>query len=141
MKYILFLFLFLVKFSSVSAEIIKSISVNGNERITDETIIVFSNVEIGDDLIKNDLNKIISNLYETDFFKDVSVFLKNNILNISVEENYLVQSVEINGVKNKSCLYSNPVPSVKFVTVFSKPEVLKKSLLALDKLILNDLSL
>ena len=101
MKYILFLFLFLAKFSSVNAEIIKTISVNGNERITDETIIVFSNVKIGDDLIKNDLNKIINNLYETDFFKDVSVFLKNNILNISVEENYLVQTVEINGVKNK----------------------------------------
>ena len=132
MKYILFLFLFLVKFSSVSAEIIKSISVNGNERITDETIIVFSNVEIGDDLIKNDLNKIISNLYETDFFKDVSVFLKNNILNISVEENYLVQSVEINGVKNKKlnqALRDQLTLSEKksFVTEKSSEDILKLS--------------
>jgi outer membrane protein insertion porin family len=47
------------------------------------------------------LNNIIKNLYTTDFFKNVSVNLKSNILNINVIENSLVQSVEINGVKNK----------------------------------------
>jgi outer membrane protein insertion porin family len=87
--------------SFASAEIIESISVNGNDRITDETIIVFSKVNIGDDLKINDLNDIIENLYTTDFFKNVSVNLKNNILNINVVENSLVQSIKINGVKNK----------------------------------------
>jgi hypothetical protein len=33
MKYFLFLFIFFTKFTYVNAEIIKSISVNGNERI------------------------------------------------------------------------------------------------------------
>ena len=51
------------------AEIVKSISVNGNDRITDETVIIFSNVNIGDDLIINDLNDIVKNLYTTDFLK------------------------------------------------------------------------
>ena len=53
------------------------------------------------DLEINDLNNVIKDLYETDFFKNVSVNLKNNILTINVIENYLVQSVVINGVKNK----------------------------------------
>ena len=75
-KYFLFFLIFFVKISFASAEIIKSISVNGNDRITDETIIVFSKVDIGDNLIINDLNDIIINLYETDFFKNVSVNLK-----------------------------------------------------------------
>ena len=100
-KFFLFLFLFLFKIVFVNAEIIKSISIVGNERISDETVIVFSNINIGDDLIIDDLNKIIVDLYNTDFFKNVSVKLKNNILNIEVNENDLVQSVEIIGVKNK----------------------------------------
>lgn len=100
-KYLLIFLIFFTKFTFVNAEIIKTISVSGNERITDETVIIFSKINIGDDLIINDLNNIIKNLYETDFFKDVSVNLKNNILKINVLENDLVQSVEIKGVKKK----------------------------------------
>ena len=100
-KFFLFLFLFVFKITFVNAEIIKSISVVGNERISDETVIIFSNINIGDDLIIDDLNKIIKDLYNTDFFINVSVKLKNNILNIELIENDLVQSVDIIGVKNK----------------------------------------
>ncbi|MDC0565948.1 outer membrane protein assembly factor BamA [Candidatus Pelagibacter sp.] len=100
-KYFLFLLFFFVKITFVNAEIIKSISVTGNDRVTDETIIIFSDVNIGDDLSINDLNQIIKNLYTTDFFKNVSINLKDNILKISLIENNLIQSIEINGVKNK----------------------------------------
>ena len=88
-KYFLFLLFFFVKITFVNAEIIKSISVTGNDRVTDETIIIFSDVNIGDDLSINDLNQIIKNLYTTDFFKNVSINLKDNILKISVIENNL----------------------------------------------------
>ena len=100
-KYLLFLLIFFMKIAFVKAEVVKSISVSGNDRITEETIIIFSKVNIGDDLIINDLNDIIEKLYLTDFFKNVSVSLKNNMLSINVVENNLVQSVEINGVKKK----------------------------------------
>ncbi len=100
-KYFLFLLIFFIKISFANAEIIKSINVSGNDRITNETVIIFSKVNVGDDLLINDLNDIILNLYSTDFFKNVSVNLKNNVLSIDVIENNLVQSVEINGVKNK----------------------------------------
>ena len=100
-KYLIFFLIFFMKITFVKAEVIKSITVSGNERIADETIIIFSKINIGDDLIINDLNDIIKNLYSSDFFKNVSVILKNNNLSINVVENNLVQSVEINGVKNK----------------------------------------
>ncbi len=100
-KFFLFILIFFVKSAFANAEIVKSISVTGNDRITDETVIIFSKINIGDDLIIDDLNKIIKNLYETDFFENVSVNLVNNTLNINIIENNLVQSVEINGVKNK----------------------------------------
>ena len=100
-KYLLFFFIFFMKITFINAEIVKSISVNGNQRISDKTVIIFSKINIGEDLIINDLNKVIKNLYQTDFFKDVSVKLENNTLKIDVTENSLVQLVEINGVKNK----------------------------------------
>jgi outer membrane protein insertion porin family len=100
-KYFLFFLIFFMKITFVNSEIIKSISVNGNDRIADETVIIFSKVNIGDELIINDLNEIIINLYNTDFFENISVNLKDNVLSINVKENNLIQSVEINGVKNK----------------------------------------
>ena len=103
-KYFLIFFIFFIKITFVNAEIVKSISVNGNERIADKTVIVFSKINIGDDLMISDLNEIIKNLYQTDFFKDVSVNLENNILKIFIIENNLVQSVKIQGVKNKKLI-------------------------------------
>ena len=100
-KFFLYLCVFFIKITFVNAEIVKSILVNGNERIAEETIIIFSKINIGDDLTINNLNEITKNLYETNFFKNVTVNLKKNILNIDVIENSLVQSIKINGIKNK----------------------------------------
>ncbi len=101
-KIIIFLILFLLKFTNLSAEVVKSIVVSGNQRISSETIIIFSKVNIDDDIKKYRLNSIIKDLYSTDFFENVSVKLNNNILEIKVKENFLVQNVIINGVKNKN---------------------------------------
>jgi outer membrane protein insertion porin family len=100
-KYFLLFLIFFIKITFVNAEIIKSITVNGNDRIADETVIIFSKVNIGDELIINDFNEIIVNLYNTDLFKNVTVNLVDKVLSINVKENDLIQSVEINGVKNK----------------------------------------
>ena len=131
-KFFLFLIIFFVKITFVNAEIVKSISVAGNERITNSTVVIFSKINIGDDLIINDLNQVIKNLYETDFFNDVSVILKNNILTINVVENNLIQSVEINGVKNKKlkqALFDQLVITEKksYVEERSSEDVLKLS--------------
>lgn len=61
-RYLLIFFILFTKITFVNAEIVKSISISGNERISDETIIIFSKINIGDDLIINDLNQIINNL-------------------------------------------------------------------------------
>ena len=90
-KYFFIFFIFFFKLTLANAELVKKILIDGNERITNETIIIFSKTNIGDDLTINNLNDIIKNLYETDFFKDVSVNLENNILKIKVIENSLVE--------------------------------------------------
>ena len=44
---------------------------------------------------------IIKNLYETNFFKDISLSIDDNTLSISVVENKIIQSVIIEGVKSQ----------------------------------------
>ena len=79
--------------STSSAEIIKSIEIRGNERISNETIIMFSNVSPGSDINSNDLNIILKNIYDSNFFDNVSVNFSNNILSIDVNEFPIIQTL------------------------------------------------
>ena len=73
------IFLFSINCSYLFAEIIKKVEINGNDRISNETIKLFANVDINDDLNKSDLNNILKNIYETNFLK-IDLVIKNNIL-------------------------------------------------------------
>ncbi len=83
------------------AEIVKDIKILGNDRISKETIRMFSEVEINDDLDANRLNKTLKNLYESEFFENVSLKLNNNILIIEVKENPIIQNINFEGIKAK----------------------------------------
>ncbi len=85
--------------STSSAEIIKSIEIRGNERISNETIIMFSNVSPGSDINSNDLNIILKNIYDSNFFDNVSVNFSNNILSIDVNEFPIIQNITYEGIK------------------------------------------
>ena len=101
---ILFLFFFLIFWSSSRAEIINKIIVEGNQRISAETIKMFSGVSINNDLSENDLNKILKDLYNTNFFDLVSVKVKDKILLIKVKENPIIQNIDYEGIKSSSML-------------------------------------
>ena len=98
------LFISLFIFSKLLAEEIKFIEIKGNDRISSETIKIFSNIELGQNIDDNGLNEILKNLYSTEFFNDINVKLNNGTLVITVSENSLVQNVIINGVKNKDLI-------------------------------------
>jgi outer membrane protein insertion porin family len=91
----------IISFSTSSfAEIINKIEINGNQRISSETIKIFSKISIDDDVEKSDLNLILKELYETNYFENINISLKDNILNISVKEYPLIQSINYTGVKS-----------------------------------------
>ena len=79
----------------------EKIIVNGNERISNETILVFSEIHENKALDENSLNEILKKLYESGFFKDVTVKIENNNLIIEVLENPIIQTVFIEGIKKK----------------------------------------
>ena len=67
---------------NASSEIIKQIIIDGNDRISDETIKLFSNVKLGNDITKNEINLILKDLYETNYFENINVSFVNNTLKI-----------------------------------------------------------
>ena len=81
------------------SEIVKKIQITGNSRISDETILMFSKINKGQDLDSSMLNELLKNLYDSNFFSDVSVKFENNIISINVEEASLIKDIKISGIK------------------------------------------
>tara|TARA_B100000787_G_scaffold114077_1_gene84997 strand:+ start:191 stop:2443 length:2253 start_codon:yes stop_codon:yes gene_type:complete len=98
LQFILFTIFF--NFSAYSNNYEKII-VNGNERISNETILVFSEIPDNKFLDENSINEILKKLYKSGFFKDVTVKIENNDLTINVLENPIIQTVFIDGIKRK----------------------------------------
>ena len=96
----LFIIFFFFTLSSES-KTFNNVLINGNERITNETILVFSEIPNNQLLDENSINVILKKLYQTGFFKDVIVKIENKNLIIDVVENPIIQSVFIEGIKRK----------------------------------------
>ena len=98
----LIFFFYLISSFPSNGEIVKKIEILGNERISNETIILFAKTNVNDDLKINDINLILKALYESNFFDDVSVELNSNILKIIVKENPIIENITFNGIKSKT---------------------------------------
>ena len=100
----IFIQVILINFFSLSvsnSEIINQIKIEGNDRITDEIILMFSGIDVGKDITSSAVNEIIKNLFETDFFNNVSVVFENNLVSITVDEAPLIDKIVFNGIKAK----------------------------------------
>jgi outer membrane protein insertion porin family len=75
------------------------IEINGNKRVSDNTIINFSELEIGKNITQEILNESLKKLYDTNFFKDLKFNFENNILYINIIELPIIQQIEIKGIK------------------------------------------
>ncbi len=103
-NHVLLIFFLLISTLGVKSEIIDTIKVEGNERISSETIEMFAGVSSGDDLSENDLNEVLKKLYNTNFFDIVLVKVINKTLLIRVEENPIIQNINYEGIKSSKIL-------------------------------------
>ncbi|WP_075534549.1 outer membrane protein assembly factor BamA [Candidatus Pelagibacter communis] len=85
----------------VNSEVIKEIKVINNDRISKETIQIFSSIKVGENYDQNDLNRILKEIYDTNFFSNVSLEIKDGVLIIDVEENKIIQNITVEGIKRK----------------------------------------
>ena len=101
MKNFFTILIFLVISNVSLAEIIKDIKINGNERISDETVKVYGDIQINQDVNNFKINEIIKNLYSTNFFKDIKVVVKDKTLIIDLIEYPVINEVIVVGEKTK----------------------------------------
>ena len=100
---IIYLSFFILVFYSntLRAQILKEIIVTGNERISDETLIVYGEIQKNKNYTQEEINTIIKNLYDTKFFSKISINFSNGILKIVVEENPIINSITLQGEPTK----------------------------------------
>ena len=125
------LFFFISIFFSTYAfsETLSKIEIIGNDRISDETIKLFISVDIKDEINDSKLNKILKDLYETDFFKNISLKFDNQILLINVQENPIIENISYQGIKSKKIL-----ELLKQVTLIKQRSSYIESAIKKDKL-------
>jgi outer membrane protein insertion porin family len=114
---ILFIVILLLSFSILPNKahtqeaLISSINVVGNKRISSDTILSLSKVQIGSAYSPSQLNSALQSIKRSSYFKSVDISLVSNVLNINVIENPTINSISFEG--NKSL---NDINLNEFVT-------------------------
>ena len=131
-----FLILFFLSSHSFS-DILNKIEIIGNDRISDETIKLFIQVDLNDEINDVKLNEILKDLYETNFFKDISVNLKDQILSINVEENPIIENILYEGIKSNRILdIIKKETSIKSRSSYNEI-IIKKDILKIENVLKN----
>jgi len=98
-KLLIFISIFLLFCNISFSEIVNKIKIEGNVRISSETINIFSQVSIGDDIGLIEIDSILKKIYSTGFFEDVKINFQDNLLTIKVVENPIIQNITYDGIK------------------------------------------
>ena len=83
------------------AEIVNKVEINGNQRISKATIITLGVIKKNINYDNDELNRILKNLYDTNFFNDIELKLSDGTLLINLSENPIIENIEISGIKKK----------------------------------------
>ena len=98
----LFITAFLILFSSslCASDKLSNVTIDGNKRVSDETIKVYGDIQIDEKIDEAKINNILKRLYETNFFEDVQIKFDNNILAIRVKEFPVINQLILIGEPN-----------------------------------------
>lgn len=86
---------------------------------------MFSSISKNNEISTTEINNILKNLYETNYFKNVKISVEDKNLIIFVEENPIIENISINGIKSKT-LRKNVLKDVKLKSRSSYNEFLIK---------------
>jgi outer membrane protein insertion porin family len=116
---ILFIVILLLSFSILPNKahtqetLVSSIIVDGNKRISSDTILSLSKVQVGSAYSPTQLNSALQNIKKSSYFKTVDISIVNNILNINVIENPTINSISFEGNKTLSDINLNELITSK----------------------------
>ena len=105
-----FLLIFILIPNISNAEIVNSIKIEGNNRVSSDTIIMFSEIKLGEKFTSNESNRVLKNIYKSNFFSDVKINLSGDKLIVKVKEFPIIQNIFYEGIKAnkiKDKVYAN----------------------------------
>ena len=100
-KKIKFLLIFFFLSLPLRAEIIENIIINGNKRVSDNTIKIYGEINQIKKYTQSNANQILKNLYDTGFFENIIISFENKNLIINVKEYPTINQLIIIGEKTK----------------------------------------
>ena len=110
---LLFLFSILPNKAHTQETLVSSIIIDGNKRISSDTIVSLSKVQIGSVYSPTQLNSALQSIKKSSYFKNVDISLVNNVLNINVIENPTINSISFEGNKSLNDINLNELVTSK----------------------------
>jgi outer membrane protein insertion porin family len=83
--------------TEAQAATVQNIVINGNQRVENETILSYMQLNVGDGFSDEGIDSSIKALFQTGLFRDVAVDRQGNSLVITVSENPLINVVNFEG--------------------------------------------
>ena len=84
----------------LKAEQIKNVKINGNKRVSDETVKIYGEINSYKTFSEINSNKILKNLFATGFFENVQIEYKNETLIINLKEYPVINQLILIGEKS-----------------------------------------
>lgn len=83
--------------AAASAEVVNDIKIDGNERIDPTAVETYLGIERGEDVSRDDLDNGLKKLYDTGFFADVGIDMKDGVVTVFTTENPSINDVIFEG--------------------------------------------
>ena len=99
-KFFKIILLFIFLSSTAIAEVINDVKINGNSRVSDETIKIYGKITLNENYDQKRLNSTLRNLFKTKFFEDVNLKIDKSTLIVNVKEYPILNQLIITGEKN-----------------------------------------
>ena len=96
-KLLKYIFVLAILSAPLKADVIKNIQINGNKRISDETIKIYGEINTTKQYSDAVSNNILKNLYDTGFFENVEVLFDKSTLVINLKEYPILNQLIIIG--------------------------------------------
>ena len=81
------------------AATVSNITVNGNQRVDDDTVRAYLSIRPGRSFSAQDVDQSLKALFETGLFSDVSIVQRGGTLIVTVEENPIINKIAFEGNK------------------------------------------
>ena len=100
MKLLLFKLIFVISifnFTALKSETVNTVIIDGNKRVSEETIILYGDIKLNEEINENKLNLILKNLYSTEFFEDVKLRVDKGTLFVNLKEYPIINQLILVG--------------------------------------------